>query len=415
MKHRRFSHALKTAVIAVFATSLAACAEPGSSPAAGSQPLSTQTRTGAQRHTVGLGPVVTSQFGGQIFGWDMNQNGNDGLLTETVLGGSEVVNAIETFDESTGEITKVVQKRERPNANVEPVVDAVAGNDVGIIDVERDFVVRSRLERDDDFDLMSPVSGNKITGTSHPPHPFGVVPNFVTNNQGSPNQLMMALYRDKRGDDQVGMYTYDTAKNAWSRRFDFPRQFLFQNGAPNYAAVDGTANEAVVGYLMRSRYNPHESATLYVVDAATGKHLRSFYGVGFGFPNGMAIDPTTGTMCTTTTGDTDVEFYNLSSGKGKAVQIPIYYDKGTLTNGAAVAADPIHHLFLVAQLDSTFSSSGSTVIVYDEHGKLVEYINGFDFFPSPYSVVVPHLAVNPSNRTGYVNGPNIDQLQEFTY
>ena len=171
----------------------------------------------------------------------------------------------------------------------------------------------------------------------------------------------------------------------------------------------------MTAYLIRSRYNPHESPTFYVMDAASGKHLRSFYGVGFGFPNGMAIDPTTDTMCTTTTGDTDVEFYNLSTGKGKAVQIPILYSKGLLTNGAAVAADPIHHLFLVAQLDSTFSPYGSTVIVYDEHGKLVEYINGFDFFPSPYSVVIPHLAVNPAKRTGYVNGPHANELQEFTY
>ncbi|MGB8907338.1 MAG: hypothetical protein WCC84_01180 [Candidatus Cybelea sp.] len=413
MKRRRFSHALQTAVIAVFATSFAACTGPGSPPAAGSQVFSTRPRTGGQRHTVGLGPVVTSQFGGQIFGWDMNQSGTDGVLTETVLG-SSVINAIETFDESTGKITKIVQKAQRVNANVEPVVDAIAGVDVGIIDVEHDFFVRSRVERDDHFDIMSPVSGNKITARSHPPHPFGIVPNFVTNNQATSNQLMMALYPDKRGDDEVGMYTYDTAKNAWGRRFDFPRRFLFQNGFPNYAAVDATTNEAVVGYLMRSRYNPHESATFYVMEAATGKHLRSFYGVGYGFPNGMAIDPTTDTMCTTTTGDTDVEFYNLSTGKGKAVQIPIYYSKGPLTNGAAVAADPIHHLFLVAQLDSTFSSTGSTVIVYDERGKLIEYINGFNFF-STYSVVVPHLAVNPSNRTGYVNGPNLNQLQEFTY
>jgi hypothetical protein len=404
---------LQSAVIAAFATSCAACAGPGNSPAVSSQVFSTQLRTGGHRHTVGLGPVVTSAFGGQIFGWDMNQNGNDGLLTETVLG-SSVINAIETFDESTGEITKVVQKVQRINANVEPVVDAVAGDDVGIIDVERDFVVGSRIKRDDHFDIMSPVSGNKITGKSHPPHPFGVVPNFVTNNQASSSQIMMAMYPDKRGTDEVGMYTYDTAKNVWDRRFDFPRRFLLQNGFPNYAAVDATTNEAVVGYLMRSRYNPHESATFYVMDAATGKHVRSFYGVGFGLPNGMAIDPTTDTMCTTTTGDTDVEFYKLSTGKGKAVQIPILYSKGPLTNGAAVAADPIHHLFLVAQLDSTFSPSGSTVIVYDEHGKLVEYINGFNFF-NQFSVVVPHLAVNPSNRTGYVNGPNLNQLQEFTY
>ena len=414
MTHRRFSHAVQMAVVAVFATSFAACAGLGNPPAAGFQAFSTGPRTLGERHTVGLGPVVTSQFGGEIFGWDINQNGNDGLLTETVLG-ANVINAIETFDESTGKITKVVQKVQRVNASVEPVVDAIAGSDIGIIDVEHDFFVRSRVEREDHFDIMSPVSGNKITARSHPPHPFGIVPNFVTNNQASSSQVMMAFDTDKRNDEEVGMYTYDTAKNVWGKRFDFPRRFLFQNGFPIYAAIDATTKEAVVGYLMRSRYNPHESATFYVMDAATGKHLRSFYGVGYGFPNGMAIDPTTDTMCTTTTGDRDVEFYNLSTGKGRAVQIPILYSKGPLTNGAAVAADPIHHLFLVAQLDSTFSSYGSTVIVYDEHGKLVEYINGFDFFPSPYSVVVPHLAVNPSNRTGYVNGPSPSQLQEFTY
>ncbi|MFZ0681294.1 MAG: hypothetical protein WAM84_00280 [Candidatus Cybelea sp.] len=408
MERSRLRCIVQLGYAAALAISLPACAGsglPAQSPVV--RPVDLRRSGGS------LGPVVTSQFGGQIFGWDIDQNGHDGLLTETVLAGSKVLNAIETFNESTGKITKVVQKTQRLNANVEPVVDAIAGSDVGIIDVER--LETNPFERNDYFDLINPVTGNKITGRSKPRQILGIDPNFVTDNQGSSSQIMMAVYSNKRGDDVVGLYTYDAFRNAWGKRVDFPRTFLFQNGFPNYAAVDPTTNEAVVGYLGRPRYNPHESATFYVMDAATGKHLRSFYGVGFGFPNGMAIDPTTDTMCTTTTGDTDVEFYNLSTGKGKAVQIPIFYGKGPLTNGAAVAADPIHHLFLVAQLDSTFSPRGSTVIVYDEHGKLVEYINGFDFFPSPYSVVVPHLAVNPSNRTGYVNGQNPNQLQEFTY
>jgi hypothetical protein len=327
--------------------------------------------------------------------------------------GTDVINAIETFDESTGRITKVVQKKQRVNANVEPVVDAIAGSDVGIVDVERLEI--NPFERNDYFDLINPVTGEKITGRSKPRQVLGIVPNFITDNQGSSSQIMMVLYPDKHGDDEVGLYTYDTVRNAWGKRLAFRRQFLFQSGFPNYAAVDATTNEAVVGYLGRSRYNPHESATFYIMDAATGKHLRSFYGVGYGFPNGMAIDPTTGVMCTTTTGDMDVEFYTLATGKGKAVQIPRYNNAGALTNGAAVAADPVNHLFLVAQRNSTFSQSGgSTVIVYDERGKLVEYINGFNFL-NLYTPVVPHLAVNPSNRTGYVNGPNLNQLQEFTY
>lgn len=403
MEGSRLRCVTQAAYAAAVAVSLSACAGSG-------LPVQSPPLQGIDVHRTrgALGPVVTSQFGGEIFGWDIDQNGNDGVLTETVLG-STTINATETFDQATGKITKVVQKTQ--GLNPEPVVDAIAGSDVGIVDVERQEIQHSQLERNDYFDLIDPVTGEKITGRSKPRAMLGIVPNFVTNNQTSPNQVMMTLYPDKRGVDQVGMYTYDTVRNAWGRRLDFPKGFLFQNGFPNYAAVDATTNEAVVGYLGRARYNPHESATLYVMDAATGKHLHSFYGVGYGWPNGMAIDPTTDTMCTTTTGDTDIELYKLSTGKGKVVQIPIYYfNGGSFTNGAAVAADPIHHLFLVAQLNSTFSpNGGSTVIVYDEHGKLVEYINGFEFF-NQFSVVVPHLAVNPSNRTGYVNGPNLNQL-----
>jgi hypothetical protein len=402
---RRITHPAYAAVVAI---SLSACGGAGL-PAQSSAVRVADIRRG----TGALGPVVTSQLGGQIFGWDIDQNGNDGVLTESVLG-SDVINAIETFDESTGKITKVVQKKTRLNANVEPVADAISGSDVGIVDVER--LETDPFERNDYFDLINPVTGEKITGRSKPRQVLGIVPNFVTNNQASSSQIMMVLYPDKHGDDEVGLYTYDTVRNAWGKRLEFSKhRFLFQNGFPNYAAVDATTKEAVIGYLGRPRYNPHESATFYIMDAATGKHLRSFYGVGYGFPNGMAIDPTTGIMCTTTTGDMDVEFYTLATGKGKAVQIPRYNNAGALTNGAAVAADPVNHLFLVAQRNSTFSQSGgSTVIVYDERGKLIEYINGFNFLDL-YTPVVPHLAVNPSNRTGYVNGPNLNQLQEFTY
>ncbi len=401
---------MQPAYAAVLVAALAGCSAGGLPPASWAVP----NRASPLGPGGILGPVVTSEFGGDIFGWDIDQNGNDGLITETVTEGAGVINAIETFDETTGEITKVVQKRDRINGNVEPVVDAISGNDVGIVDVER--LETKPFERNDYFDLMNPVTGQKITGRSKPRNALGIVPNFVTNNQASANQIVMALYPDKGGDYQVGLYTYDAAANAWGKRQEFSRRrFLFQTGFPNYAAVDATTKEAVIGYLGRPRYNPHESPTFYIIDAATGKHLRSFYGLGYGFPNGMAIDPATGVMCTTTTGDMDVEFYDLATGKGKAVQIPRYNSAGALTNGAAVAADPVNHLFLVAQRNSTFSpGGGSTVIVYDERGKLIEYIDGFNFL-NLFTPVVPHLAVNPSSRTGYVNGPNLNQLQEFSY
>ena len=435
MKNSRFRQMLRPALTAVLVAAFPACggsgipAAPGpqlsATPSNASRPSSLPAprsaraglaRTGARRRTVGLGPIVQSAFGGEIYGWDIDQNGSDGLLSETVTenSGPVFLNGIETFDESSGKITKIVQKTRTDADGPTPVVDAIAGNDVGLIDDQFDFVRSGKLVRDDRYLAMNPVSGNKITGRWKPPHPLDLEPNFVSNNQASSSQIVTA-YENKRDDDKVALYTYDTVRNAWGKRLDFPQRFLFGTDSPIYAAVDVATNEAVVGYLKRSRYNPRESPTFYVMDAATGKHLRSFYGLGYGFPNGMAIDPTTDIMCTTTFNDMDVEFYKLSIGKGKAVQIPVYFGGGPLTQGAAVAADPIHHLFLVAQLNSTFSSNGgSTVIVYDEHGKLVEYLDGFNFINN-YTPVVPHLAVNPSSRTGYVNGPALNQLQEFTY
>ena len=144
------------AIVAVF---LSACGGAGLPAQSQAPPVA-----GVSRGTGALGPVVTSQFGGQIFGWDIDQNGNDGVLTETVLG-SDVINAIEMFDESTGKITKVVQKKQRLNGNVEPVVDAIAGSDVGIVDVAREI---EEFKRDDYFDLINPVTGGKISGRSKP-------------------------------------------------------------------------------------------------------------------------------------------------------------------------------------------------------------------------------------------------------
>lgn len=103
-----------------------------------------------------------------------------------------------------------------------------------------------------------------------------------------------------------------------------------------------------------------------------------------------------------------------------AVKSPGRYRSNSVRPAASgpSAADPVHHLFLVvAQLNSTLSpNGGSTVLVYNEHGKLVEYINGFSFLNAD-TVIIPHLAVNPSKRLGYVNGPwpSFNELQGFTY
>ena len=51
----------------------------------------------ARHNSAGLGVVLTSQ-GGQIYGFDINQSGSDGVLATAAN--------VETFDENSGKITK---------------------------------------------------------------------------------------------------------------------------------------------------------------------------------------------------------------------------------------------------------------------------------------------------------------------
>jgi len=418
MRLPRFDPALPRAALVAFVTAISACVGPGSPPVSGG-PLS-QSLAGAnvRGHAAGLGPVLPSKFGGAIFGWDMNQNGNDGFLAEFASGPHGNFFATETFDEAAVRIVKVVRKEPSPGGNDEPFPQAIMGNDVGFIDVERVIVKGNNLHRDDRFALMNPVSGNKITGMSKPSQVYGIVPSFVTNNQSSSTQAMMAIRYGRPGaKTHANLYLYDSATNAWLPPYVFGPREIFA-GYALYAAVDAPSNEVFVGYQAGEGSFNYLPPRFNVFDGSSGKLLRSFKGLGHGFLNGMAIDSTTGIMCTTTFGDMDVEFYKVSTGKGFAVTIP--GQGGPLTQGAGVAVDQVNHLFLVAQLNSTFSpSGGSTVIVYDENGNLIEAINGFSFLNNS-SPLVPHIAVNGATRMGYAPGSGPKgtpgtYLQSFSY
>jgi hypothetical protein len=108
-----------------------------------------------------------------------------------------------------------------------------------------------------------------------------------------------------------------------------------------------------------------------------------------------------------------VEFYNLKTQTGFAITLPGATSQ--IESGSDVEFDPLHKLFFVAQ---SFSSTapGSSIQVYNTQGVLVESLNGFSF-SNASNVVFTHIALNPSNRTGYVDGPDsgVTELQSFTY
>jgi hypothetical protein len=92
-----------------------------------------------------------------------NENGTDGFFTEAPLDGYTLISTIETFEQASGKIVKVVARQRSKHENHELVADAILASDVGLIDDQRAFV-RQHIRRDI-YDVMAPVSKNKLTGT----------------------------------------------------------------------------------------------------------------------------------------------------------------------------------------------------------------------------------------------------------
>ena len=99
-----------------------------------------------------------------------------------------------------------------------------------------------------------------------------------------------------------------------------------------------------------------------------------------------------------------MEFYDLKKETGFTVVLPNSGEQQQFS-GADVEFDPIHKLFLIAQPVSSSSSSGSTIYVYDTKGNLKETLNGFDF-NNTFNVIPAHIALHPSKRSGFVDGPS---------
>ena len=179
---------------------------------------------------------------------------------------------------------------------------------------------------------------------------------------------------------------------------------------PPPIAYDSVTNQAILGG------GPGCFDCLPVIGLVdlTNATFSKFLGIGFGFINGIAVDSADGIFVTTTEDDANIEFYNLADQTGFTEQLP--NSQGVqFYSGADVEFDPIHKWFFVAQPTSSVSS-GSTIYVYDTQGVLKQTLNGFNFSNS-FNVVGAHIALNPSKRMGYVDGPDqgVTELQQFTY
>lgn len=364
----------------------------------------------AAQSPVGAGStIVHSKFGGQIFGFDIDQNGTEGVLSESQdISGGKVLAAVETFDQASGKILSVVSKIASKD---DFLTLGIVGTSVGLVErehVQNIYVVKRIYEE------LNPLAANKFTRTWTPPLTAEDIIIGVSRNQGVPTTGVLFFKNDGNN-----FSSFVFGSNIGANTFEPPITltdpvFSFSNGPQ--IAFDSVTNQAVVASSDGTVGGPPPKFAL--ADVTTGT-VDEFTGIPGpppyrqGFINGLAVDSEDGIAVTTTELDFRVEFYDLKAQTGFAVVLP--GATGQIQSGSDVEFDPVNKLFFVAQSVSS-TAPGSSIQVYDTKGNLVESLNGFSF-SNASNVVATHIALNPSNRSGYVDGPDsgVTEIQSFKY
>lgn len=343
--------------------------------------------------------IVNTKFGGQIFGFDIDQNGTEGILSEAqTLSNGNVLAAVETFDQKTGKILSVLAKTETQD---DFVTLGVAGTSVGL--VEHEHVIKF-LDVQRTFGVVNPLSGNKATGKWTPLGKTHLL-NQVSRNQGATNNAVFAI--DNGGTFIAWVFSSNVAANTFGPIVKITDSFNF-GSVPPPMAYNTVTNEAVLGGG-DGCFGCRPVIGLADLTKAT---FAEFSGIGFGFVNGIAVDSADNIACTTTEDDANVEFYNLTTQAAFTVVLP-NSGQQQIFSGADVEFDPVHKVFFIAQPVSS-SSSGSSIYIYNTQGVLEGTLNGFNF-SNASSVIPVHIALNPKARTGFVDGPSGNQMQGFSY
>jgi hypothetical protein len=351
--------------------------------------------------------IVQPQFGGQIIGYTVDPSGTEGLLSEYLpeAGGAEQLVATETFDQTTGAITVVVEQNHAP-LSTDYVTMEINAPDLGLVLFQE--------SGQNNFLTLNPLTGNQFNGTWTPTLMSGYGIENISVAQGA----NVAVFANNLDAGNSYVFSSNIAENTFGAPMSLASiidgdEFLVDpqiafDSATNQAVLADSSDCPVIG-------DPACTSKIAVVNLATGDITEFDDKLGTGQLNGIAVDPGTGIAVTTTLADMGVEFYHLKTKKGHEVIIPGATSE--IQAGEDVEFDPIHKLFLVSQYTSTgdVNNLQPRIYVYDEAGKVVETI------PLQGNIGIgERIALNPTTRTGFaplVAEPQglFSELQSFSY
>lgn len=363
----------------------------------------------AQTHAVGLGKILATADGGQIFGFALDQHGNDGVLASarTISKNGDMLVSVETFDPETGRIVRSFARARGKRDSYS--VDGIFAGDAGLVThyvTPKGSIYANRL-----YDVMAPVTSNAFTKPWIPPvSDIDVLQS--ADDQTTPESVLFAI--ELKNQDRPDLVVADVRAARTQKLIHLdPSLFGGANG-PRLAEYTA-AGKAVIALSPDAGTVGGAPPLNVLVDLKTGKSTQfdGFNNGPFhaGYVNGLAVDPNTGVAATDTELNAQVELYDLNRQTPLvALQLPCSGPGDQSLSGAGITVDAIHHLFLVTEPAYCNGTQGSALVVYDETGTLVETIAGFAF-----ALAEPPVAIDPAKRMGWAFGPTFSQLQQFFY
>jgi hypothetical protein len=349
--------------------------------------------------------VVHPKFGGTILGFDIDQSGSEGLLSEFNNVGNNCPYATETFSRATGKIVKVVSQGKGVNCETGEATWGIAGTSVGL--VEHQFSPGIGRPLHTTGKTLNPLEQNQINGVWTPPFDKNAYIGEVSRNQGTAINAYQVY-------DVKTQLTYvfgsEVAKNSFGPVMQIP--YLIYG----YIGLNTKTNTAVLA----DPTAPFGPSEIILAHLTTGKTTSFDIGLGSGEIMGIAVDSEDDIAAVATFGDASVSFYDLKKKAGFSVVLPgIPQNCDNACAADDVEYDPIHKLFLVAQpLSSQGNTNMSTIYVYNRKGTLLETLNGFQFTGARFDLLPVHIALHPSDRSGFVDATNnlgVGAIQSFRY
>jgi hypothetical protein len=358
--------------------------------------------------TISMDGVEPADGGAVVDGFGVTQAGGTGFVTSNqTLANNEPESSVDTFDQATQAVTGTVISSTDSDTYTTPF-NGGAGVFAGGAGLIEDSTASSTS-----YDILNPLS--TVSGPWAPPTKNANI--IGADNQATSSAAFGTFNFGPTGVDQAGVFSSDVGAGTFGPVYSVQPQ-LKGFGYPDITAMgqDSTTSTAVVGATDFT--NQSEPPTFINVNLATGKKS-TFTGVGQGYPEGLAVDSTTGMM--TAPDNSGVGIYNLANGTGNLAS-----PGGFLY--AHPAADPTHGEFVLQELsppDANLTTPGlgstpnndalSAEVVLNEQGAELTRVEQFNFYNTFTTIAGDLTQLEPASQAGYTLGPLGAQLQPFNY